>query len=179
MKIFVIRHGEVDVNIYEGINGRNTSSLTEKGIKQANEAIKDVRALPIDLIICSPLKRTIETCKIINTLDIPVIYDERILERDAKSMMYKVTATVDLNVFYDPDAMVIFKDCEGFGSIVERVKSFLEDIKKNYYDKNILIVTHNDVCKAIRCVINNNYDINEIINFNQNNCEILEYEIGN
>ena len=51
MKIFVIRHGEVDVNIYEGINGRNTSSLTEKGIKQANEAIKDVRALPIDLII--------------------------------------------------------------------------------------------------------------------------------
>ena len=61
--------------------------------------------------------------------------------------------------------------------IVERVKSFLEDIKKNYYDKNILIVTHNDVCKAIRCVINNNYDINEIINFNQNNCEILEYEL--
>ena len=118
MKIFVIRHGKVDVNIYERINGRNTSSLTEKGIKQAHETIKNVRALPIDLIICSPLKRTIETCKIINTLDIPVIYDERILERDVRSMMYKVTATVDLNVFYDPDAMVIFKDCEGFGSII-------------------------------------------------------------
>lgn len=178
MKLFVIRHGEVDVNIYEGINGRNTSVLTEKGVEQAKKATKTIRDLPIDLIICSPLKRTMQTCEIINAQNIPVLY-ERILERDARSMMYKVTATVDLNIFYNPNATIIFQDCEGFGSIIARVKSFIEDIKEKYYDKNILIVTHNDVCKAIRCVINNNYDIKEIINFNQKNCEVLEYEINN
>lgn len=177
MKLYVIRHGEVDVNVYEGINGRNDSTLTEKGHMQATSAISVVNNLPIDLIICSPLKRTIETCEIINTKKIPIIYDEHILERDVKSMMYKVTATIDLNIFYDPNATLIFQDCEGFGSIIARVKSFLEDIKEKYNDKNIMVITHNDVCKAIRCVISNNYDIGEIIKFNQKNCEVITYEI--
>lgn len=92
-------------------------------------------------------------------------------------MMYKIKNNVNLNIFYSPENKIVFDDCEGFQSILNRIKDFIESIKIKYSNKNILIVTHNDVCKAIHCYINNVSDINEIINYDQNNCEIVRYEI--
>ena len=55
MELFVIRHGEVDLNAKHLLNGRNDSSLTEKGINQARSASETIKELPIDVILCSPL----------------------------------------------------------------------------------------------------------------------------
>lgn len=177
MKLYVVRHGEVDINVKKQLNGRNNSILTDTGIIQAKNASIEIKNKKIDLIICSPLKRTKQTCELINVSQIPIIYDNRILERDTNSMMYKIKANVDLNIFYNPKYELIFNDCEGFGSILERIKKFIEDIRVKYADRNILVITHNDVCKAINCYLNNIYNIDEIIKYNQNNCEIIEYEI--
>ena len=117
------------------MNGRNESRLTEKGIKQAQNASIEVNNLDIDFIICSPLKRTKQTCELINKKKIPVIYDDRILERDTKSMMYKVKNNVNLNIFYSPENKIIFGDCEGFQSILDRIKDFIESIKLQYSNK--------------------------------------------
>ena len=38
MKLYVIRHGEVDVNAKGLLNGRNDSILNAKGIKQVKQA---------------------------------------------------------------------------------------------------------------------------------------------
>lgn len=58
MQLYVIRHGEVDLNLKHLINGINDSCLNEKGIKQALERQEDVKKLNPDYIICSPLYRT-------------------------------------------------------------------------------------------------------------------------
>lgn len=92
-------------------------------------------------------------------------------------MMYKPDTSVDLKEFYSPDNEIIYNDCEGFKSIINRASEFIEDIKQKYRDKNILIVTHLDFCKALYCYLNNEYDIDEIVSFNQNNCEIRKYII--
>lgn len=97
------------------------------------------------------------------------------MERDTNSMMYKPDDSIDLNIFYSPENKIVYYDCEGFGSIIDRVKDFIEDIKLKYLNKNILLVTHLDVCKAIYCYLQNQYSVKIIIDFKQNNCEIKKY----
>ena len=139
--------------------------------KEASEIIKDIK---IDLIICSPLRRTKQTCKIVNRNNVKVIYDDRLLERNSRSMQFKKISKLDIYEWYNYDKEV-YKNAEGFKKILERVKYFLDEIKEKYDDKSILIVTHGDVCKAIYAYLNNISDVKEIASFNQKNCEIKKY----
>ena len=66
MKLYVVRHGQTEINVKGQINGHNDIGLNEKGIKQAKEAGKKVKDLKIDLVFCSPIKRTRETCMNVN-----------------------------------------------------------------------------------------------------------------
>lgn len=65
---------------------RQVYSLTDDGIKQAELASREVEKLDYDFIICSPLKRTKDTCRIINVKNKDVIEDDRIMERDCGEM---------------------------------------------------------------------------------------------
>lgn len=177
MKLYVIRHGEVNVNVNGLINARNDSYLNERGIKQAKEAGNIIKNKHIDFIICSPIRRTKETCEYINVNKIQVKYDDRLMERDSRSLMYKPISILDKSIWYDITQDIIYGDNEGFKSVVTRVKDFLNSIVIEYKDKDLLIVTHGDICKAINAVINNITDYNEIDKFHQDNCEIATYEL--
>lgn len=84
LNLYVVRHGKTIVNTLHLINARNNIGLNRMGKKQALSAAKQMENVKVDLIMCSPLKRTRQTCKIINKNKIKVIYDERLLERDAR-----------------------------------------------------------------------------------------------
>lgn len=171
MNLYVMRHGEVDVNVKKQINGINNESLNSNGINQAKDKINEIAKLNIDLIICSPLKRTKETCKYSTNDNIPVMYDDRLRERDSKSMMYKSFSELDKNIWYDETKDIVYKDSEGFKSILNRTHELLEEIKTKYGKYNILLITHGDVCKAIYKYFNKN----NISEFEQDNCEIVKY----
>lgn len=65
------------------VQGRADIELNEKGLEQAIQTSKILAKEEIDLIICSPLKRTKQTADIINiNRNIPIIYDDSIIERD-------------------------------------------------------------------------------------------------
>lgn len=173
----MVRHGQTIVNVKELVNSINIIGINKVGKEQAKIAADKLKDIKIDLIICSPLRRTKQTCKIINKNNIKVIYDKRILERNARSMQFKKVERLDPNKWYDINKTIVYKDSEGFKSILERIKEFIEEIKKTYSNKNILIVTHGDVCKAIYAYINNITDAKKISLFEQENCEIKKYEI--
>ena len=175
MKIYVIRHGEVETNVKKQINGRNEESLNNNGVIQAKSKRNEINKLKIDLIICSPLKRTKETCIYVNEKNIPVIYDERIIERDSKSMTYESAQKLSKDIWYDENKEIVYTDSEGFKRVLDRVYEFLDEIKEKYSDKDVLIITHGDICKAIYKYFNNDMDI-PIYNFDQENCEIIKYE---
>lgn len=164
MKFYVLRHGETEVNAKMQINGHNDITLNQKGIEQAKEAGKKIKDLQIDLVFCSPLKRTKETCKNANVNEIEVIYDERIIERDTKSMQYEPLSVIDFKEWYDRSKNLVYVDSEGFKKICERTNNFIEDMKEKYPSKNILVVTHGDVCKAFYVYFNPNSLDEDIIN---------------
>ena len=83
MKIFLVRHGQTDWNVQHKVQGKADIELNDTGVAQANETSSKLNHITIDLIICSPLKRAMQTAQIINKgRNIPIIYDERISERD-------------------------------------------------------------------------------------------------
>lgn len=107
----------------------------------------------------------------------PVIFDNRIIERDAGTLQYKPDDCMDQNVWYDFFKTKIYEDSEGFKSILNRVENFILEMEKVYKNKNILLVTHGDVCKAICKYFNKDITIDEIIKFEQRNYEVICYDL--
>ena len=83
MKIYVLRHGQTSWNVNGKIQGKQDTELNKVGIRQAYEAKEKFNMLNIDLIMCSPLKRTRKTAEIINEdKNLNIIYKEELMERD-------------------------------------------------------------------------------------------------
>ena len=178
MKIYVIRHGLTQLNKEGKYNGTFDEDIVEEGIKQAQEASNIVKNLDIDLIICSPLLRTRHTCEIININNVPVVFDERIKERDCGSLTCK-----ELGDFYKTDywnyySNIKVQELESITHLFDRVREFLDDVKTKYRDKNILVVTHGGVARAIYFYFNQIPKDGMIEKFGSDNCGIKEYEIN-
>ena len=82
MILYVVRHGETIRNKLGLIQGQTEWDLTEKGIKDAEELRDTVDDLDIDIVISSPLKRAVDTARIITNNKYPINIDDRIIERD-------------------------------------------------------------------------------------------------
>lgn len=177
MELYVIRHGQTIVNKLGLINSRNYIGLNKSGRIETKKASEEIEKINFDLIICSPLRRTKQTCKIINKNNVKVIYDERIIERDSRSMQFKLASILDINKWYDINKEIVYKNSEGFKSIMDRTKDILNELKEKYPNKTILLVTHGDVCKAINAYLNNITDAKTINSSEQKNCEIRKYTI--
>ena len=79
MKIFFMRHGETDYNKKMIMQGALDTDLNDIGKSQAKIASEEVSKLNVDIIICSPQKRALETAKIIaKKINKEVIVDERL-----------------------------------------------------------------------------------------------------
>ena len=84
MEVYIVRHGEVLHNVLKQYNAAD-ESLTETGVKQAQELSNIIK----NIIVSSPLIRTQQTAKIINVNNKPIIFDERLKERDCGSLSGK------------------------------------------------------------------------------------------
>lgn len=177
MKILVTRHGQTDWNVEKRIQGRTDIELNNKGIEQAYKTKENLKNGKIDLIICSPLKRAKQTADIINIdRNIPVIYDERLLEICYGENEGKLHNDFDYDGFWSIVNTHEYKDAENVNEFIKRVHNFLNDLK-NRKEENILIVTHNGVCRAINTYFNGIPEDKNIIELGIKNCEVVQYNI--
>ena len=156
MDIIMIRHGESEDNAARVLS-RDFTMLTETGIKQI-ESTKDLlKYYEFDKVICSPLKRTIQTMEI---LGLSGELDDRIREMnwgiftgltyDAYSEKFPVEASTwnrDPFNYEIPGGESIMKT-------YQRVKKFLDEVSQG--KDNILAVTHEGIIRlACTWVIDN------------------------
>ena len=62
----VFNNSKIIVNVKGLINARNIIGINKTGKQEAKNAAEQLEKTKIDLIFCSPLRRTKQTCKIIN-----------------------------------------------------------------------------------------------------------------
>ncbi len=179
MELYVIRHGQTATNACKGMVGRKHQySLTEKGEEQAIKASKIVNDIDYDFVICSPLSRTKRTCELVNVKGKQVIYDDRIMERDCGEMEGKPKESFDYPHYWNYNYEFDIKGMMSIKEFVSIVWEFLEEIKKKYPDKKILIVTHNGVCRAIGAYFNGIPEDGNLTLYAHDNCEIKKYSIN-
>ena len=177
MKLYVIRHGLTQNNVDKIFNGRYDEDINEIGIQQAMEASKKVKKLDIDLIICSPLLRTKHTADIINVNNIPIIYDELLVERDYGILTEKSVDSINRENIWIYNQLADYEGIEQVKDLFNRAEKFLNNIKEKYPNKNILVVTHGGIARGIYSHFNGIPSDNRLVNYGvQDNCEIKEYE---
>ena len=147
--IYVIRHGQTELNQRQVLQGRSDSLLNDAGIRQAQQAAAALSNVVFDHVFASPLKRAVQTAQIIAP-DVEPVIDDRLIEMD-----YGPYEGADLKAL-PPEVLTFFSDfvhnpapagMESLASVVERAGCFLEDVKNLH--GNILISTHAIAMKGI------------------------------
>ena len=167
--IYIVRHDKTDWNIEGRIQGHTDIELNDIGRKQAKEVKEKLKNIKFDLVFSSPLKRTLETARIITDHDI--IIDERLIERCNGILEGKKKSEIGNIDYNDPS-----NNIESTEHLQERVDSFFNEIMDKYKDKNILIVTHGGVSINIRIFFEGPPKDGDIGKYKLDNCKVLVYK---
>ena len=177
MEILLTRHGQTEWNVLGKVQGRADIKLNEKGIQQAKETGKALNEEKIDLIICSPLKRAKQTAEIINKdRNIPIIYDEDVIERDFGEFEGINKKEFDFEGYWSYKQNNKYEKAENIKDFFERVYSFLDKIKEEYKDKRVLIVAHGGISIPVNCYFNGIPEDDNLLKLVLGNCEVAKYQ---
>ena len=147
--IYIIRHGQTEMNSRQVLQGRSDYALNEVGVAQAMAAAKRLRDVAFSQVYASPLVRAVQTAQLV-VPDIHPVIDERLIEMD-----YGPYEGTDLTRL-PPEIITFFRDfvhnpapegMEPLNSVVSRAGAFLEEIRD--VEGNILISTHAIAMKGL------------------------------
>ena len=177
MKLYVVRHGETTQNQKGLVQGDTESDLSEKGIQDAKDLSELVLSLNIDYVISSPLRRAKDTAKYITDNKYELIIDDRLIERDYGLSEGKPVDEELTIKYWDFNLNTDINDVEKVRDLLARVSEFIEDIRINYNDKNVLIVAHSAILRAIHYCINGIPEDGDLLKIEIPNLRIIEYDI--
>ena len=151
---YIFRHGECPLNKTGHIQGQTfNGSLTERGCRQAQNIGMILKDKKIEIIISSPLKRAIQTAKIIreNLELVPILVDKRITEVNMGVVegMHISCAEKKYAQTYEKwrsgklkDLLTSFENGESKADVRKRIFEALEYYANNTNYVNIAISTH-------------------------------------
>ncbi|HHD92124.1 MAG TPA: histidine phosphatase family protein [Candidatus Portnoybacteria bacterium] len=183
--IYIIRHGKTDFNEQSRYLGSIDIPLNSTGKEQAIKVrnyFNDLRDRDIDIIISSPLKRAIETAKIIKPDNLKIVPDPAFMERNigVYEGLTKDEAKEKYPRLFTKNITRIFNEAPTGGETIlevqDRVFAGLNKIKEIYQEKNILIITHAFVAKVINKYFNPQISEQDFFNFVLQNAEIKKYK---
>lgn len=178
MNLYVIRHGQTEWNVLKKMQGSVDIPLNEKGLEQARIAKENLHGIEIDMIFCSPLIRARQTADIINTdRKLNIIIDDRLKERNYGEFEGINKQEFDYNAFWAYSKDLKYEKAESVSNFFKRIYDFLDEIKSMYSNKNILIVAHAGVLKAIECYVNGMMRDEEIGPFLPDNANAQKYKL--
>ncbi len=175
MKIYLIRHGECNSNVKYIYNYKD-EDINEKGIEQAKELSKKIKDINYDIVISSPLLRAKHTAEIININNKEIIFDDRIREREHGSLEGVPIDSINKKDFYNYYSKSKYEGAETLPDVVERVSSFLQDLKNKDYN-SVLIVAHSGVSRAFYAYFKGIPKDGNFWDLGMKNTEIKEYEL--
>ena len=144
--LYIIRHGQTELNTKMLMQGRSDHPLNETGLAQAEEAAGRLARMgvKIDKVYSSPLIRALQTAKAIAP-EAELVVDNRLIEMDYgpyEGMDLRDPAPEVLEFFKDFVNVPAPEGMEPLPDVVERLGKFIEEIREEAEHCNILISTH-------------------------------------
>lgn len=149
--IYVARHGETEWNVKGLIQGHSDSNLTKNGIKQAKNLGRELKSINFEAVYSSDLLRARRTAEIV-TLErkLAVVTQKALRERNFGELEGKTRENLKIlselkrkNVPYESIGI------EADEKIVARAITLLREIAVAYTGKNVLVVSHGGLLRAL------------------------------
>jgi len=156
MKIALVRHGQTDWNREEVFRGRVDIALNDVGIRQAEAVALRFKGMELEAIYSSPLKRALQTAKIIASLhNMKVEVDQNLSDMhfgDWQGLSLKEVKEkegyADLyKIWYDTPHLFKPPGGESLDEVMARASASLEKISK--HTGVVCIISHRVVIKLL------------------------------
>jgi len=121
-------------------SGHNDVELSELGIRQSYELGERRRAEHFDAIFCSDMQRSYKTAELAFGDKYPIVKDARLRECDYGDYTQKPKEFVDEQ---KPQRILEpFPNGESYEDTAVRIKTFLDDLKRDYDGKRVMVIGH-------------------------------------
>jgi broad specificity phosphatase PhoE len=181
MKLILIRHGETNENVGHTFPDVLLGNLNAKGILQATELGKKLIGKQVDAIFCSPADRCRQTLELIlaqTEWKTKAEFTPEIQERNYGKYIGTPTSGINRETRDGDSEENLKMGMEKHADVDKRIKKFLENLKNNFKDKEVvMLVSHGDpmmwMCANIKGISYS--EAKGTIKIN--NAEALEFEI--
>ncbi|MBP3620114.1 MAG: histidine phosphatase family protein [Clostridia bacterium] len=180
MKIYIMRHGTTVWNEKGIIQGRSQNRLSKEGVLLTEKVARNFKDAKIDIILCSPMMRTMQTANIVNRYhNVKIVKEEKLIEVDQGVLSGRKKRGLTEDEKKAKELRLAEFGMETWQSVFERMKTFLEKLKKEEKSKNVLVVTHNACASYLSLILENaEVDFNSLEHrANFANAQIKEYDI--
>lgn len=147
--ISTLRHAHTQYNAERRYAGSIDITLSESGVRDAQQAAQKLAGMKFDMVITSGLKRAIQTAEILVGTSAPIIQNELCNERNFGIM--EGLTWEDIQTLQPPVLMINVgndlhtvnpKGGEPFEDVWERARKFRQLLFQAYAGANILVVSH-------------------------------------
>jgi len=155
-RVYLIRHGEAEGNLYRRAQGTYDGRITAKGERQIDALAARFRDVPVDALISSDLSRTLRTAEAITRYhDLPLQRDARLRELDLgpwENVPYGDLHRDDPQQLYnfnnDP-ARWLVPGAESFAHAEARMRAAVFDAAARYPGRTVVCVSHGTVIRTL------------------------------
>lgn len=153
MKLYLVRHGETELNLKKVYYGSTDCALTEKGEKQAVSLKTAFADMPLDLVLESPLRRAKDTATLLlGEKEVKRLSDDRLKELNFGGWEGKSYLDLQGDPLYEQWCnewqTTRPPGGESFLDLAKRVGDFYEDMMKRT-EETVLIVAHHAVLQQL------------------------------
>lgn len=183
MKLYLVRHGQTDMNVEHRLQGTTDTPLNERGKQQARNLHKKLAQenMTFDVVYCSPLQRARLTGHLATGIDEKnFILEPRIAEMnmgDLERHTYEELGPGFMASFFeDPSTFVPIGGGETFPQLIQRTAGFLEELKKDPPGERVLAVSHGAAIRAMLAYVEST-PLKSFWNPVVDNCQLIALEL--
>ena len=143
--LYLVRHGETVDNANQIMQGQTQGELNENGLRQARLLSETWKEQPLDAVIASDLKRSVDTARIIAAPhQLEVQTTPLLRERDWGDFTGRYIPDLKNEVWPD--------NVETLENLLSRADEFLTFVRQTFPEKKVLAVGHGIINKAVQAV---------------------------
>ncbi len=177
MTITLIRHGQTEDNFLHKVQGNVNCMMNDTGRRQCQRLKIKVKDKHYDYCYMSPLISVVETAMILIGDRVQTFPDKRLLERKMGELEERPEQEYNAYKFWDYDLNRSDYGVEAIQDVFVRCQEFLDYVLEKHADKDIMIVTHGEIYRALRHLLLRHELKGNLLDGIIDNCSIEEFKL--
>ena len=177
MKVTLVRHAQTEDDYQRKTLGRRNELLNDSGRRQVLRLRTKLKDRKYDVCYVSPLTRCMETALVSVGDRTEMIPDQRLIQREMGELDGRSIDEYNAYLFWDYDLNKNDFGVESIQDLFSRVSDFLDYIKKKYKKKDVIIVTHDEIYRALRYLLKNHKLKGKLLDGKIAECQTEDFEI--